>query len=103
MNVMKLAAALIMASLIPNALALDFASAGTQLAPNGWAAIDSSYTAAARQVDLSFPSGASGNVGFSPEEFSATVESGLEERLEARLEQELNTAEAESGKSVSIN
>ena len=99
----RLAAAMIMASVTSQAMALDFASSATQLAPIGWAAVDSSYAAAAGQVELNYPVVTPGNGGYSPEQFSATVESGLEERLEARLEQDLNTEEANPTKSVSTN
>ncbi len=103
MKAMKMAAAIIVAAIAQQATAMDFAPAGAQLAPIGWAAVDSSYAAAARQVELSYPGTTPGDAGYSPEEFAATVESGLKERLEARLEQALTTAEAESTRSVSTN
>jgi len=99
MQTMKIAPAIIAAALTQQAMALDFAPAGAQLAPIGWAAVDSSYAAAARQVELGYP----GDAGYSPEEFAATVEKGLEERLESRLEQDLNAAEAEPTRSASTN
>ena len=69
----------------------------------GWVTADSAYAAAARTLNLQYPSGTQDEPGFSPEQFSTTVESSLEARLEARLKREMERKEAESGESVSAS
>ncbi|NCF18342.1 MAG: hypothetical protein GWP63_08875 [Haliea sp.] len=66
---------------------------GNQIAPMGWAANESAYAAAAREIDTRFLNRTISQPDFTPQSLSSEIEQNLESRLDASLERQLEQQE----------
>ena len=74
-----------------------------QVAPMGWAANDSAYAVAVREIDSAFLNGTYAQPEFTPQALSSEIGENLESRLNASLERQLAQKERKTETQVGAN
>lgn len=83
--------------------AQDLTVPGSQIAPIGWAANESAFSSAAREIDNRFQNRTEPRPKFTPQALSSEIEQNLSSRLDSSLKQQLERREPQPERQVGTN